>query len=266
MAESRCDLNPAEGSRRFHQSGAEPSDPALTTSVDAYWMVDWHLPAAEPYVHESLPDPAMHLVLQAGQSRLAGVCTSRFTHTLKGTGRIFGARFRPAGFHAYAQVAASSCTDRVIPVEQLFGAAGTGVEREVLATDPRDDAAAVAVVEEFLRSVARDPHRHVDLVQRVFNSISADRSIRRVEHLVERFHVSARTLQRLFATCIGVSPTWVIRRQRLIEAADRVIDGSADDWAGLAADLGYFDQAHLVNDFRTVVGRPPGAHARLVRA
>ena len=266
MAESRCDLNPAEGSRRFHQSGAEPTDPALAASVDAYWMVDWQLPPGEPYVHESLPDPAIHLVLQAGQSRLVGVCTTRFTYTLDDTGRIFGARFRPAGFHAYARVPASSCTDGVIPVEQLFGSAGRRVEREVLATDPGDGAAAVGIVEAFLRSVAQKPDRHVDLVQRVFDSIAADRSIRRVDHLVDRFHVSARTLQRLFATYIGVSPTWVIRRQRLIEAADRVIGGRADDWAELAVELGYFDQAHLVNDFTTVVGRPPGAHAKLVGA
>ncbi|MFJ9752413.1 hypothetical protein ACIRVM_42525, partial [Streptomyces chartreusis] len=34
------------------------------------------------------------------------------------------------------------------------------------------------------------------------------------------------------------------------------------DWATLAADLGYADQAHLVRDFTATVGVPPTAYAQ----
>jgi AraC-like DNA-binding protein len=52
----------------------------------------------------------------------------------------------------------------------------------------------------------------------------------------------------------------VLRRLRLQEAAERMADG-AGDWAALAVDLGYFDQAHFINDFRRVVGRSPAEYA-----
>lgn len=265
MAEARCDLNPREGERRFRQSHALPVDPAVTPYVDAYWMVDWELPAADPYVHESIPDPAIHLVVQQNQSRLVGVCTGRFTYTLEGRGRIFGARFRPAAARAYTSVSAAALTDTVRPLAEVFGSAAAELEGAVLATNPDDDAAAVAVVEGFLRDRAR-PDRNIDLVQRIADAAASDREIRRIEDLVDRFHLSARTLQRLFSAYIGVSPAWVIRRHRLIEAADRVIGDDVSDWAGLASSLGYFDQAHFINDFASIIGSTPAAHAKRVRA
>ncbi|MHB1874571.1 MAG: helix-turn-helix domain-containing protein [Streptosporangiaceae bacterium] len=59
----------------------------------------------------------------------------------------------------------------------------------------------------------------------------------------------------------GVSPAWVIRRYRLIDAAEAVRDGRPVSWAGLAADLGYSDQAHLIRDFRAAIGQTPAAYA-----
>ncbi len=53
---------------------------------------------------------------------------------------------------------------------------------------------------------------------------------------------------------MGVSPKWVMRRARLHEAAERADSGEPVDWAELAADLGYADQAHLTGDFAATIG------------
>jgi AraC-like DNA-binding protein len=73
--------------------------------------------------------------------------------------------------------------------------------------------------------------------------------------------MTPRTLQRLFADYVGVSPKWVMRRARLHEAAERADSGEPVDWAGLASDLGYADQAHLTRDFTATIGVPPGCYA-----
>jgi AraC-like DNA-binding protein len=73
-----------------------------------------------------------------------------------------------------------------------------------------------------------------------------------------------RRLQRLFAEYVGAPPKYVLRRARLHEAAARADDaasGAGVDWAALAADLGYSDQAHLTRDFTAAVGAPPGRYA-----
>jgi AraC-like DNA-binding protein len=61
---------------------------------------------------------------------------------------------------------------------------------------------------------------------------------------------------------VGVGPKWVIRRYRLHEVTERMAAGSRIDWAGLAADLGYADQAHLTRDFGALFGEPPTRYAR----
>jgi AraC-like DNA-binding protein len=59
-----------------------------------------------------------------------------------------------------------------------------------------------------------------------------------------------------------VSPTWVLRRYRLLEAAEAVRGGEPVSWAEVAADLGYADQAHLTRDFRAAIGQTPAAYAQ----
>lgn len=83
----------------------------------------------------------------------------------------------------------------------------------------------------------------------------------RVEDLAERLAVSVRTLQRLFRERVGVTPKWMLGRYRLHEAAERIAGGDVTDWAALALDLGYFDQAHFIRDFGAVVGRTPADYA-----
>jgi AraC-like DNA-binding protein len=84
----------------------------------------------------------------------------------------------------------------------------------------------------------------------------------RVDQAAAALHLSTRTLQRLFAEYVGVSPKWVLRRARLQEAATRADQGDVIDWARLAADLGYADQAHLTRDFTATVGLPPARYSR----
>jgi AraC-like DNA-binding protein len=54
----------------------------------------------------------------------------------------------------------------------------------------------------------------------------------------------------------------VIRRYRLHEAAARAAEGAGLDLVGLAAELGYSDQAHLTRDFTATIGVPPAKYAR----
>ncbi len=67
-----------------------------------------------------------------------------------------------------------------------------------------------------------------------------------------------RTLQRLFATQVGISPKLLARITRF-QRVFRSWQQEPNALARVAAACGYFDQSHLVRDFRDFAGAPPAA-------
>ena len=113
-------------------------------------------------------------------------------------------------------------------------------------------------IDAFLAELNPQPTAELERVSEMAETIATDRSIIRVEMLVERFDTGPRQLQRLFREYVGVSPKWVIQRQRLIEAAERLRMGDRSvDFAALALDLGYADQPHFIRDFKNLIGKTP---------
>ncbi len=112
-----------------------------------------------------------------------------------------------------------------------------------------------------MRSRRVTPTPTFDLVRTAVDLLVNDAGVRRVADACERVGVNQRTLQRLFAEYVGVSPGWVLRRGRLHAAAERVIQlaagGTDASLASVAAEFGYADQAHFSREFRRVLGTAP---------
>lgn len=125
-----------------------------------------------------------------------------------------------------------------------------------------DETELVRVVEEFLRASLVPPDPTAETVAAIVARIAAEPDITRVDILADRLGTSVRRLQRSFAEYVGASPKWVIRCYRLAEVSRRLESGIAFDWACLAAELGYADQAHFTRDFRSMVGEPPTRYAQ----
>lgn len=255
-------LQPELSDGVFHHDRRLPS-PDLAELVAHFWSVSWDLRGHEPRLQETLPHPAVHIVFEAGNTRVGGVAKGRFSRKLEGLGRVFGIKFKPAGFHPFLGESLSAMTDTSLALPEVFGAPGQALEDAVLAAG--DDATRIELAEAFLRGCHPEPDPRVPFVNGIAAHIAANREITRLEHIAERFTVGTRTLQRLFARYVGVSPKWVIQRYRLHEALARVDAGEIVDWAALALDLGYFDQAHFIKDFKAMVGRTPAEYAAITR-
>ena len=249
----------------------EPAEP-LRRYVEWYWLIDWDLPA--PYASHIVPHPAVNLTFQWDKAdeedappygEVTGVALGLYTRKLTGRGRVCGAKFRPGGFRPYApEEPVSRWTGRTLPVQEVFPQVTSDTARAVVT--PADDRARVAALDAFLLALPCAPDPQADLAIDLVRRIHADRTVRRVDDFAHAHGLSVRALQRLFSNQVGVSPKWVILRYRIHEALEQAGRRSGVDWAALAADLGYADQAHLVRDFTTTVGVPPAAYAAEARA
>ena len=252
-------LHPAAGAKRFQLARNDaPAD--LAPFVDYFWLVRWDLRGQPPYEQRVLPHPNVHLVFEPDGATVYGIDHAIFARRLTGKGKALGVRFRPGGFRPFYSAAISALNDKVIPAQVIFGPDAVRTCEAVMAAD--GDEEMIRHAANLLRAVApeRDPvaERVADIVAR----ITTDTGLRRVGQLADACGVSERRLQRLFAEYVGVSPKWVMRRARLHEAALRADAGGEVDWAALATDLGYADQAHLTRDFTATLGVPPSQYAR----
>jgi AraC-like DNA-binding protein len=263
-----------------------PPTPALDGLVDRFWAVRWDLPDGTAHRQEVLTHPSVNLSVgtpdartgrTAPEAKVTGVATDLVDRELAGRGWTVAAMTTVGGFGAFVDEPVSSLVGRAVDVDAVPGLDGGALVGAVTGAggatgDPDDggrEPARVAVLARSLEELvdAADPSRvgQAREVAAVARIAETDREVRRLDDLAARAGVTPRALQRLFARHAGVSPTWVLRRYRLLEAAEAVRAGERVVWADVASALGYADQAHLVREFRAALGRTPEAYARAMR-
>lgn len=176
-----------------------------------------------------------------------------FVTTLTGRGSVVGARFRPGGFAARFDRAASDFTGRTVPMDDhLFGRS----------PDLADD---VQRASAWMDRAIAERDGGVDPTFRSLTSLVArirdDDRLHRVEQVLAHSPWSTRTTQRVFRRYVGVPVKWVLCRYRLQHAALAIEVDDSVDFADLAVRLGWYDQAHFINDFRSMLGCTPGEYA-----
>jgi AraC-like DNA-binding protein len=235
---------------------------SLAYWIAHYWMVSWDLRGCAPHVAETLPHPNIHMILEKGSSAVSGVHTHKFSRTLEGQSQVFGVKFRPGGFRPFFADPLSKLADRIIPANRIFGEAVEALEAAVLSSRSEDEK--VEAANAFFRERVPETDQTIELAGQLVDCILKEPEIKTVDDLVSRMGIGKRSLQRIFNEYVGVSPKWVIRRYRLHELIERLNSGHKLDWPQVALELGYFDQAHLINDFRSIVGYSPTQYRKLI--
>ena len=259
-------LHPAETVERAGLRRDAPVSEPLRPFVERYWSVRWNLTGQPPFRSEVLSHPSVNVSVESGTEPrfgvglpavlVHGVVTRRFTVDLTGEGRVSAVKFRPGGFAAFTGVLPAR--DSVVPLRAELGVPAADLLAAVQVEDD-DDARAALLDAALLPRAPTPPEAYVDLLGLVAAMIE-DRSLVRVDQVAALGGLGVRSLQRLFAAYVGVSPKAVLARYRLQDAAAAIDAGEVDDLADLAASLGWFDQAHFSRDFRAVVGVPPSAY------
>ncbi len=70
--------------------------------------------------------------------------------------------------------------------------------------------------------------------------------------------LSTRQFERRFRSAAGIAPKLFCRMQRF-QRVFRALEHTHSSWADAAVQCGYYDQAHLIRDFREFAGKPPAA-------
>lgn len=183
---------------------------------------------------------------------------------IRGGQRVVMARL-PLGAHeAVLGVQASAIEGHPVPLEDLWGDAASRRLFERLADAPTSlDVAAILdrVIAERLSLVKR-PSAQADLAVHA----AAKLAHASVSEVATALRVSERNLRRVFRDTLGVGPKTFARLERFRRALGAARAHEAPSWAAIAVDAGYYDQAHLIAEFRAIAGVTPQALLGEMRA
>jgi AraC-like DNA-binding protein len=212
----------------------------------------------------SIPRPEVHLIARFGPSSRGGLDVHAMgarqrvhRKLIRGGQRAVTARLRLGATEAVLGVPAPAIAGRIVALEDLWGAAATRRLLDRLG-DARDAADAAKILE---RAIAEHLGLRGDGLARARLAINAAQRLTsaNVNEVASDLRVSERHLRRVFREAVGVSPkafAKIARFDRAVHAAS--VDGGAN-WASIAAAAGYYDQAHLIAEFRAIAGVTPRA-------
>jgi AraC-like DNA-binding protein len=219
----------------------------------------------------ALPRPEIQLVVRFGASARSGldvhargVGMTVHRKLLRRGQRSVTARLPLGVSEAVLGTPASALAGRIVPIDELWGDAATRrlFDRLASARETSDAAAVLesAIAERLAISVQRRERAR-------FTNDAADRLTHSsVNAVAVDLGVSERHLRRVFHEAVGVSPKAFSKLTRFHRALRAARSSRHVEWASIAAGAGYYDQAHLIAEFRAIAGVTPRALLGELRA
>jgi len=237
----------------------EHSPPAaLAEYVECFWTRAAVTDVSAAAAHRVLPDGCSDVIFtfdgRGAEATAVGTMTRPIIVTENPARAFVGVRFLPGKATAFLGVPASELTDLSVHLVNLWPDAESLVaEFEERTTDEeRIDLLARALLARAARLNAA--------------SLSVDEALRRIitsagnlsiGTLASVVGVSRQHLAKRFAHDVGISPKAFARVVRLRQVLERVRATPDPDWAALALECGYYDQSHLIGEFREITGLTP---------
>jgi AraC-like DNA-binding protein len=231
--------------------------PAAARFVHHYWVLQTDDVGA---VQRVVPDGSPELIVNLGapfetclngvwqrQPRcfVAGQITGPLLLRPSGGASILGVNFLPHGLGELLGTAAHEFTGRMAPLSD--------VSRELASVG---EATTVRELEARLVRLAR-PSGDA-MAGEAVRQIASSNGTRDIASLARGFGVSTRQLERRFRGYVGLPPK-LYARMRRFQSVFAALENDGANWAAAAIDCGYYDQAHLIRDFREFAGEPPAA-------
>lgn len=172
-------------------------------------------------------------------------------------GRMLGLRLRPGRARTIVGTEIDSLTDTILPFEDVWGRDAREIEEQLF--ECKDSMEGIGILGRALQHRVKRRSSGQQIVDIAIEMASKADGAVRVQELCDRVGVGRRRLLRHFRREVGLSPKRYCRILRFHALLKRAQEPDRGSWADLAAELGFFDQAHLISELRDLTGENPTA-------
>lgn len=241
---------------------------ALADYVECFWVVRDRSRQRTP--DRILPDGCPEWIIHAGdaferenagrwvrqpKSFLAGTLSRPLL--VRGGKHVctLGIRFRPGAAAVLLDIDLSRTADREVDLAPLLKEGATALVAAVCGA--RTTRQMLSAAQDCLLKIATPRLQRVPKSRVAVDRLRASQGRIRVDALAKSHGVARRTLERWFQRELGISPKQYARIVRLNSVLASMSATERSRIVEVALDAGYFDEAHLLLDFRALAGRKP---------
>jgi AraC-like DNA-binding protein len=237
--------------------------PPLADFVDMFWLMDGPAPAHRR--ERLLPMPTAELVIDLRATAgipvplLCGPQSESFVIDTTSQTAIMGVHFRAGGAFPFFTVPAGELQNARLCLDALWAGRASELQERLLEAPSRR--ARLQTLKRFLLAQAVRPLAHHPAVA---FALKAFQDVRppSVAAVVERTGWSQRRFIEVFRDEVGLTPKLFCRVVRFQQVVQKIHRQRQVDWADVAADCGYYDQAHFIHDFQAFSGFSPTTYLR----
>ncbi|MGH9947058.1 MAG: DUF6597 domain-containing transcriptional factor [Pyrinomonadaceae bacterium] len=250
---------------------SKPSPP-LSRYIKCFWSIEHEAVESappEPVLPDGCPEIVFNLAdrfrlfnsdgIFAEQPRalFAGQITKRITIGPSGKVSLFGVRFHPAGAYPFVGTPISEFTNQVDGLELAIGNDSFELEDRILSSQTIRERR--SVFETFLfERLARCDEYDANL-QKAAELIVERNGVVVISNLAAELGWGERMLERRFKKFLGLSPKLFARIRRFSAVLKAIESFGPERSLEFAHDYDYYDQAHMINDFREFAAESPTA-------
>ncbi|MGJ3245176.1 MAG: DUF6597 domain-containing transcriptional factor [Elainellaceae cyanobacterium] len=186
-------------------------------------------------------------------ARICGVHSKGFIITKNQNCSVLGVHFKPGGSAAFFAIPTRELHNQIISLEELWNEDARELRDRLQSRSTIETR--FLTLEQFLLKVMQTPDRYpvVDFALHKFERLPNSP----VSAVTNQIGLSTRHFNKLFRDRVGLTPKLYCRIRRFQQVL-RLIEGKKQiDWVDVAFSFGYFDQAHLIHDFRTFANCTP---------
>jgi AraC-like DNA-binding protein len=252
-----------------------PRSEILRQYVRCFWMLKSPATddAAGTLIH---PEPCFDAILNYGDSTnwrglhtgplhlkgsfLCGIREDSYEVLCRGGKDYLAIRFQPLGLRPFVNFPLSEMGGKTIEMDLLDRTVWKRIT-ERTADIPRIEKRLETVEAMLLDALGRSIANPAPELKPLFSEFHGSGGRIRLREICFNSGMSQKRLVRAFRNHIGVPPKYFLRVIRFNRAVDRLLGTPGPpDWATLVYTLGYFDQAHMIKEFKEFTGMTPGLY------
>jgi methylphosphotriester-DNA--protein-cysteine methyltransferase len=96
-----------------------------------------------------------------------------------------------------------------------------------------------------------------DLVDHAVRVIERRAGRVEIDKLARQYDLTRQQFARRFGAAAGMSPKQFARVKRFHALVHALLSTDVSKWAAMSTEIGFYDQAHMINEFRSFTGSPP---------